>query len=169
MNTDLLLQAYQLKSLSRAGWVRSGIAHPESVAAHSWGMSFLCLTLCPEELNTQRVLELAILHDLVEVHTGDITPHDPVSKAEKKARERKAALQLFAERHDFLAIWQEYEDHQTAESRFVHQIDKLDMALQAIVYEQNEDFDGKEFIDSAKRAVHDPSLQTLLKKVLDRD
>ena len=52
---------------------------------------------------------------------------------------------------------------------FVHQIDKLDMALQAIVYEQNEQFDGKEFIDSAKSAVHDPSLQTLLKKILARD
>ena len=43
------------------------------------------------------------------------------------------------------------------------------MAPKAIVYEQSEQFDGKEFIDSAKRAVHDPSLQTLLKTVLARD
>ena len=168
MSTDLLIKAFQLKSLKRAGWTRAGIKNPESVAAHSWGMSLLCLTLCPEDLDAQRVLQLALLHDLVEVHTGDITPYDPITKKEKKAREQIAAHQLFAERPDFLAIWQEYDDHQTAESRFVHQIDKLDMAAQALIYGQEESFDRQEFIDSASAAIHDPPLKDLLQQLLTR-
>ena len=42
-----ILEWLHLKNVARAGWVRAGVESPESVAAHSWGMSLLALHLCP--------------------------------------------------------------------------------------------------------------------------
>ena len=61
-----LLAAYGLKHLDRAGWVRVGIDAPESVAAHSWGLCWLALSLCPAELDLGTVLSFATLHDVAE-------------------------------------------------------------------------------------------------------
>ena len=148
---DFLLQAYHLKHLSRAGWCRVGIHVPESVASHSWGVALLVLLLSPPHLNRERMLELALVHDLPEVIVGDITPHDNITKKEKQRRETQAATTLLPP-HLF-AIWKEYEEHQTEESIFVHMLDKLDMALQAVAYEHQAD--TQEFVSSAKKKIPD--------------
>lgn len=153
----LLLEALRLKALPRAGWVRAGVEGAESVAAHSWGIAWLALLLCPEELDRERVLTIAMVHDLPEIRAGDITPHDGVSRQEKQARERSAARALLGDEPRLLAAWQEYEDHQSAESRFVHALDKLDMALQAIRYARDQGVDTDEFVESARQKVP-PSL-----------
>ena len=142
---NFLLRAYALKALPRAGWIRSGIANPESVAAHSWGLSLLITLLAPQHLNHLRMHHMALAHDIPEVITGDITPHDGVSKSEKKEREAKAARSFLPP--NILRAWQEYEENQTPEAQFVHMLDKLDMALQAQIYA--EQANTQEFIDSA--------------------
>ena len=81
---QLLQEALLLKELDRSGWKRVGVENPESVAAHTWGMCWLILVLAPHEIDQLRALKLAIIHDLAEARVGDITPHDGVSKAEKK-------------------------------------------------------------------------------------
>ena len=155
---EFFLKAYTLKSLPRAGWIRAGIEHPESVAAHSWGLSLLISFLAPKHLNHLRMHHMAIAHDLPEVITGDITPHDGISKIEKKKRET-AAAQSFLPPH-ILKAWQEYEQNETLEAQFVHMLDKLDMALQAQVY--SKEADTQEFIDSAR-----PHIQQELLVLLD--
>ena len=141
-----ILEAYELKSLPRAGWLRADIHAPETVAAHSWGLSLLISLLAPKHLNHLRMHNMAIAHDLPEVRTGDITPHDGISKTEKKRREKKAAESFLP--HHILEAWQEYEDNKTPEAQFVHMLDKLDMALQAQVYAK--EAHTEEFIDSAR-------------------
>ena len=54
----------KLKEISRAGWINSGLKNVESVAAHSWGVSYLALILMPEEMDKERILSMAIFHDL---------------------------------------------------------------------------------------------------------
>ena len=142
---DFLLKAYALKALPRAGWIRAGIAQPESVAAHSWGLSLLISLLAPKTLDLLRMHHMALAHDLPEVITGDITPHDGISKTDKKEREAKAA-HSFLPPH-ILNAWQEYEENKTPEAQFVHMLDKLDMALQAQLYAHQAD--TQEFIESA--------------------
>ncbi|MFT5458801.1 MAG: putative hydrolase of HD superfamily, partial [Myxococcota bacterium] len=66
---DALVETMALKALRRAGWVRAGVTSPESVAAHSWGVAWLVLVLLPRELNRERALTYALLHDLPEVRT----------------------------------------------------------------------------------------------------
>lgn len=132
MRMERLSEALGLKDVVRAGWVQAGVENPESVAAHSWGMALLAIETCPPELDLLRVMELCVLHDLAEVVVGDITPHDGVSKAEKQRLEREA-IQRFGEKA--VAAFEEYEAQETAESRFVKKLDKLDMAMMAERYE----------------------------------
>ena len=147
---ELLLEALKLKSLPRTGWLRAGIENPESVAAHSWGVAWLCMILCPKELNKLKVLEMAIIHDLAEVRIGDITPYDGIEVAEKHEMESAAFVEMteqLCNRQHLRDLWNE----QSAEADFVKQMDKLDMALQAQEYGGLE-----EFIDSALQVLINP-------------
>ena len=138
---EALIEALGLKDVVRAGWLRAGVENPESVAAHSWGMAMLATQLCPDDLNLQRVLELCILHDIAEVRVGDITPHDNIAPEEKHRLESEAIEEMGIEAN---AIFAEYEAQETPESRFVRYLDKLDMALQAEIYE-SQNLDLSEF------------------------
>ena len=152
MSTDLptfFAKSYELKHLPRAGWQRVGIDQPESVASHSWGISVLISLLSPPHLNKLRMYEMALAHDLPEVITGDITPHDNVSSAEKKEREQAAAQTLLPP--SLYASWLEYEENITLEAQFVHMLDKLDMALQAQIYAKTHN--TEEFIASARAKI----------------
>ena len=147
---ELLLEALKLKSLPRTGWLRAGIENPESVAAHSWGVAWLCMVLCPNDLNKLKVLEMALIHDLAEVRIGDITPYDGIDVAEKHKMESVAFVEMteqLCNRQHLRDLWNE----QSAEADFVKQMDKLDMALQAQEYGGLE-----EFIDSALQVLIDP-------------
>ena len=154
---DNLLEMLELKQLSRTGWVRSGVENPESVAAHSWGMAVLALRLSPKELNLERVLSLCLVHDLPEVRIGDLTPHDDTS--DKAELEHKAMSEMAPQ---WLSLFEEYEAGETAEAKFVKQIDKLDMGLQAIMYQTKQDIALEEFIVSAKSKITNKNLLRFL-------
>lgn len=162
---EALLGALALKALPRAGWVRRGVPGPESVAAHSWGVSWLALVLLPPGLDRERALTYAVLHDLPEARVGDLTPHDGVPREEKARRERAAMAALCAALPDggrWLAAWEAYEAQADPEARFVRQLDRLDMALQAVAYQRAGGGDLTEFLDSAARVIDDPALRPLL-------
>ena len=142
--------------------MRAGIDAPESVAAHSWGVAWLVMNFCPDGVDTERALKLALVHDLPEVIVGDITPHDGISKTAKSALETEAAEQLFARRPDLLGVWKEYEAAETPEAKFVKECDALDMALQALRYARTTGSDTEEFIVSAKTKIRTPALIDLL-------
>ena len=154
---DQLKDILGLKNVLRAGWVRAGIDSPESVAAHSWGMSMLALKLTPKELDLTRVLSLCIVHDIPEVRVGDLTPHDDTST--KAEDELKAMTEMAPE---WVALFIEYEEGKTAEAKFVKQLDKLDMALQAERYQSEYGLSLEEFIESARLRIDDENLQNLL-------
>ena len=163
--TDALVEVLALKALARSGWVRRGIPSPESVAAHSWGVAWLVLVLLPDGLDLQRALSYAVLHDLAEVRTGDLTPHDGVGPEEKAAREHRAMASLVGSLPrgaSLLATWEAYEAQTDPESRFVRQLDRLDMALQAAAYARQGHRGLGEFLDSAARVIVDPALRPLL-------
>lgn len=165
---DTLVEVLGLKALDRAGWARAGVGRPESVAAHSWGVAWLVLLFLPDELDRDRALAYAVLHDLAEVRVGDLTPHDGVSKAEKTARETTAITGLLAtlpRGESLLQTWHDYENEIDAEARFVRQLDRLDMALQAERYRREGASDVGEFVESAAQAIVDERLRRVLKAV----
>lgn len=148
---DVLIEALALKALPRAGWLRVGVQAPESVAAHSWGVAWLVANLCPAELDREKALVIALVHDLAEVRVGDITPHDGLAPDEKDRLEREAFHALVQPMPNADELRQAFADYgRTPEGRFVKACDKLDMALQAHVY-ANDGVDTEEFIASALR------------------
>lgn len=154
---DDLKEILGLKNVLRTGWVRTGVQTPESVAAHSWGMSMLALKLTPSHLNLQRVLSMCIVHDVPEVRVGDLTPHDDTST---KVEDELKAMQALAP--EWVALLEEYEQGQTPEAKFVKQLDKLDMALQAEIYQTAQGISLEEFIESAREKIENEELQSLL-------
>jgi 5'-deoxynucleotidase YfbR-like HD superfamily hydrolase len=161
----VLLGALGLKQVPRAGWLRAGIGSPESVAAHSWGVAMLALSVPAPELNRERMLAFALVHDLAEVIVGDITPHDGVAAEDKARREQAAAGELLGRAPELLALWRDYEAQDCPESRFVRQLDRLDMALQAVRYAET-GADTTEFVRSAEAVIEDPRLVAILESAL---
>lgn len=159
----VLLEALRLKEIQRTGWVRAGVETPESVAAHSWGVAWLVLVLCPRHIDLGRALALAVLHDLAEVRAGDVTPHCGVSPERKTLDERRALqgmLQGIPRAGQLHGLWEEYEAQGSVEARFVRACDKLDMALQAARYSE-QGLDLQEFVDSALAELDDPLMRAL--------
>lgn len=139
-----VLEWMKLKHLSRQGWIRHGISHPESVASHSWSMGVLAITLCPEHLDLEKIMKMCLLHDLAEVVIGDITPEEHIPNKQELEHQ---AFQKIAHMH--LTYFEEYEAGQTEEAQFVKCMDKLDMALQSLVYEHEFGLSLEQFRESA--------------------
>jgi len=140
-----LEKVYRLKSIPRSGWVQSGLPvdEVESIASHSFGMSLLILYLRTElqanGINVARALNMALVHDLAETITGDLTPADNISAEAKQLAESLAFGQLTDQLQDedyFRALWDEFEAGESREAQAVRRIDKLDMLIQAYLYEK---------------------------------
>ena len=153
---EMLIEWLKLKEISRQGWVLKGVESPESVAAHSWSMAILALTLCPQHLDLHKVLSMCLIHDLGEIVIGDLTPHDDLTHKSERERE---GFKSIAEM--YLPLFDEYEKGETEESKFVKKMDKLDMALQSRRYEEIGDVDLSEFRASADEYLHSTSFQSL--------
>lgn len=155
LETETLLRALALKDETRTGWQLRGVRDPESVAAHTWGVSLLCLFYAPEAgVDRDRALRMAALHDLAEAETGDVPTRadstaETVPAAEKLHRERAAVADLLEpfDDGDLRELWEEYEARESDVARFVKDMDLVDMCLQAVRYEREGRYEpgGDEF------------------------
>jgi putative hydrolase of HD superfamily len=139
-------------------------AQTESVADHSYRVAMMAWVASSgiDGLDRDRVIKLALLHDLAESVTGDLTPHDPVvldgldaesrreelnrrqimseeRRAAKRDAENEAISNLIADlvpglRAELASLWQELEERTTPEAQFVKQIDILETYLQSREY-----------------------------------
>lgn len=142
---DLLLHGNQLKRTTRTGWAQRGIVNPESVAAHSYGVGYICLILAQlieEPFDMGTLLTMALLHDLPEGLTSDIPAPAwrYLPRAEKAGAERRALADIVGEASPgprLLGLWDELVANESAEAQLVHDADKLDLFLQAYVYERH--------------------------------
>jgi putative hydrolase of HD superfamily len=174
---DPVIQAYfelcQLKQLYRQGWLRRGVSRErcESVAEHSFACAALATWLAQAyypQLDLSKVLRMALLHDFGEIYAGDIIPVDAVEAEEKHRREAGSVEQVFAKLPGgavYLSLWKEFERNETAEARFVRQVDRLEMGLQAGLYALQGLLEPDEFFASARLAMEDPRFSGLIDAV----
>jgi putative hydrolase of HD superfamily len=140
----MLLRASALKTAPRTGWALRGIAAPESVAAHAHGVALaalLLLELVDEPLDRARVLAMAILHDLPEAVTGDLSlgASALLPSGAKRVMEECALADLLGGLEcvdSWRELWAEYEARRTPEANLVRDADRLDLLLQALAYEE---------------------------------
>ena len=124
---DFLHLTQALKTTPRTGWVNHGVDKPESIADHMYRMSLMAMVAAKSmpELNQDRCVKLALIHDLAEAIVGDITPHDPVTKEEKRKMESDAIRKMRDVLGDALGgeeierLWHEYEDGVTPEAKLL--------------------------------------------------
>lgn len=133
-----------LKQLYRQGWLRHGVPTDrcESVAEHSFGVAMLALLLLESQtptLDKAKVLSMALIHDLGEVYAGDFTPADDIAAEEKSTLERESVEKILLKlpgAAGYVELWKEYEAGTSPEALFVRELDRLEMSLQASVYQQ---------------------------------
>lgn len=153
----------RLKSIKRAGWVsKVKVEDAESVADHTFSLATVAMILSDTlGLDTHRVIKMALMHDLAESIIGDYMPDD-VTARQKIIKEKKAMEFILSSlprwvREEYEQIWLEYLHNRTELAKFVHRIDKLEMALQANQYAKQGYADEllTPFFESAKAAVSD--------------
>lgn len=145
-----LLELQRLKRLDRTGWVLRGLPPgAESVAAHSYGVAFTSMLLADEvrargvEVDVERVLRVALLHDLAEARTGDMPRTMALYyRAEARRAAERAAFDdimrgagaehaaRYAELHE------DYESRASVEARLVKAADVIDLLAQALYFER---------------------------------
>jgi len=164
-----------LKQLFRQGWLTRNVPPErcESVAEHSFGVAVTALLLAEihfPELNILKVLRMALIHDLGEVYAGDIIPSHQVPREEKYKLEKESMKRVFCclpNSDNYLNLWEEFEQGASPEAQFVRQIDKLEMALQASVYQHQQVENLAEFYHSARFAIKLPQLEIILNELED--
>lgn len=176
MILDFLKIAANLKTIPRQGWVEKiSIKDPESVADHTYSMAIMGMILSDsQQYNTEKILKMILLHDLAESIIGDFTPEQK-SKKEKIILENKTFEKILMNlpknlQQQYFHLWNEYQTNDSKEANLVHQIDKLEMALQAKIYsEQNKSYkDFLPFFETAKKEIKDPNLLKLFKQIFDK-
>lgn len=155
-----------LKSMPRRGWVINDIKHPESIADHIFRASLMAWILGSKKggLKMERLLKMALIHDLCEIYAGDTTLYDSVLPKNGKARKEfmkkwprftnSQKLKLSKKKHEkekkaldklllilpadikkeIKNLWIDYEKGFTPEGRFFKQADRLENFLQALEY-----------------------------------
>jgi len=136
---EFLRNAGDLKRIPRTGWVQAGIKEPESVADHSFRTTLLAMVLSDQMgLDTEKVVRMALIHDLAESKTGDLTPRqkpDDHSENESNAMAEMLSLLPRGIGARYMGLWEEYEAQKTPEARLVHNADRIEMLVQALEYE----------------------------------
>lgn len=174
---EFVTYAAGLKTVKRAGWVEKlAIGDGESVADHSYSASIIGMVLADiMGLKTDRVTRMLLLHDLAESKIGDIIPGS-ISDDEKMHLETDAFLDIVAQlpshiRDSYISTWDEFCAGVTPEARLAGQVDKIEMALQAVIYTRSgraKDSDVAVFLDAAKAAVFENVPQKLLADITSR-
>ncbi|KAI5121860.1 hypothetical protein M0805_001068 [Coniferiporia weirii] len=172
----------RLKTQKRTGWVDRKVNHiyllkrlfshrlssSLSISDHMYRMAMLAMCSSDTSIDTTKCVLMCLVHDLAEAQVGDIAPREGISKAEKHRREAEAM-------HNFVhvmlhgssaaqrieALWKEYEEGQTGEARFVKDLDRFEMASQALEYEhrhKDQQLDG--FFESSIPKIQHPEVKT---------
>jgi putative hydrolase of HD superfamily len=135
-----------MKQHTRTAWSSQG--RPESVAEHSWRLALLALLVAPHlgQLDRRKLLELAIVHDLGEAFTGDISAplqsgDDGKARTELETIDSLAQLLPLPDGDRIRALWQEYNSGSSPEARAVKVLDKLETIFQHNQGRNPADFD----------------------------
>jgi len=176
---SFLAELMRLKSVPRIGWLLRGVRDVESVAAHSFGVAVIAMLLADRarargvEVNVERLLRMALLHDLTETRTGDLpsTIKRYFDKASIKAADENIAKEIFGELGDFsdayLELWLDYEHRVSIESRLVKAADKLDLLMQSREYEKGGARSLQEFWDTADSDFAGLGVDDLISDLID--
>ena len=115
----------------------SGHGRRENDAEHAWHMAIMAYLLreyANESVDIGKVMLMCLIHDVVEIDAGDTYAYDTESLKTQKAREDAAKERIFSllpedQKTELIALFDEFEAYETAESKFAHVMDNLQPLL----------------------------------------
>jgi len=136
-----------LKEIEKLQRVKRIIDYPdgsqENSAEHSWHVAMFTLILGPEVDRTadlEKMLKMALMHDLVEIYAGDTFLFDDKARETKQHREFEAAKKLFSQlpkdrEGEFWRLFEEFELLETKEAKIVKSFDHLQPLIHNIIHD----------------------------------
>ncbi len=105
----------------------------ENSAEHSWHSTLMVLILkeyAPAEIDVLRVVTMLLIHDIVEIDTGDVFLYNEERRKSVEAEELVAAKRIFGmlpspQDQEMLALWEEFEAEESADAKFAKAIDRF--------------------------------------------
>jgi putative hydrolase of HD superfamily len=182
-----LREVNRLKEIERTGWIRDGVKAPESVSDHCFMTALMTLVIGKgrEDIDLSKTIKMALVHDIAESRTGDLVLQhskyridnfkDYVSLKEKREKEEKALRELTSmlgkDGREYYDLWNEMMEQKSPESKFVRQIDMLENAVQALIYENKGNFkkdlkDLGHFFRHFSDDIKDPLLKEILEGII---
>ena len=134
----------------------SGQGRNENDAEHAWHMAIMAYLLreySNEPVDITRVMLMCLIHDVVEIDAGDTYAYDEEGKKTQKAREEAAKERIYSllpedQKEELAAIFDEFEESKTPESKFAHAMDNLQPLM---LNNSNDGGDWREHGVSAKQ------------------
>ncbi len=158
----------RLKNIIRTGWKDWNVQREriESVAEHIFGVQMLAIAMKSEykyDIDIMKVIYMLAVHELGETLIGDLTQFQ-ISKEEKEKMEHEAVHKILSNLLDgnqIEELFLEFDAHNTKESIFAYQCDKLECDLQSKLYDEEGcvDLDKQE----GNSTMDNPKVQELLK------
>lgn len=105
----------------------------ENDAEHAWHMAIMAYLLreySNEPVDIGKVMLMCLIHDIVEIEAGDTYAYDEEGKKTQALREKQAKEHLFGmlpndQASELMALFEEFEAYETAESKFAHSMDNI--------------------------------------------
>ena len=175
MILNFFQRVIELKTVPRQGWKNKlGLNDVESVAEHTYSTAILSMIFSDlHGFDTEKIIKMALIHDLAESVIGDLTPNQ-IPKNKKNKLENAAMKQILKNlpkkiSNDYYHIWDEYQKKSSNESILLHEIDKLEMALQAKFYQDQgiSKKDLRSFFVTADAQITNKHLRHLFRSFLE--
>lgn len=133
---NFMLELDKMKNLYRQTYVLHE-DRKENDAEHSWHLGIMAFLLAEHSdipVNTEKVIKMVLIHDIVEIDAGDTYCYDNEGYKTKAEREEKAAQRIFGllpddQKKEFYDLWREFEDSKTPEAKFAAALDRLQPLL----------------------------------------
>jgi len=141
MQLDFIIEIDKIKNIFRKTKLFDGNRF-ENDAEHSWTICIMALLLKEYSnfsVNIERIIEMLLIHDIVEIDAGDTFLYSAERKnaleKEEIAAERIFGLLEKDQKEYFIKLWNEFEKKETNEAKFASVFDRLEPIMQNYITE----------------------------------
>ena len=130
---SFLIQADRMKNVLRQTLLADG-SRQETDAEHSWHLALTAMALYEYRglsgISLDRVIRMALVHDLVEIYAGDTFCYDETANQDKAQREKEAADRLFGtlpedQGVEYRKLWEEFDAMETPDAKYAAAMDRF--------------------------------------------
>lgn len=143
ITTDLLKQIQFIKEIDKIKYIQRRTCllnsdRPENDAEHSWHLALMAIALSEhanKPVDILKVIKMVLIHDIVEIDSGDVFVYDKSKSHKNTEEEFAAAKRIFGllpenQAKELIDLWKEFEDGETDDAKFAKSLDKLEPLLQ---------------------------------------